>query len=132
MKNLERKNYSLLILRNYVALTMLIHAVTRIYVGGVPEFGKFLTLQGFPLGCYLALNITLFEIIGAVLLITGRFVSVAASLFTFHLLMGIILVHASEGWFVVGLGRNGMEYSVLLIIVFLVVAWTHKSGSVSE
>lgn len=132
MKNLERKNYGLLILRNYLALTMLIHSVARIYVGGVSEFGKFLTLQGFPLGFYLALSITLFEIIGAILLITGRFVSVAASLFAFQLLMGIILVHASEGWFVVGLGRNGMEYNVLLIIVFLVVAWTHKRDSVSE
>ena len=25
------------------------------------------------------------------------------------------MVHASEGWWVVGAGRNGMEFSVLLI-----------------
>ena len=34
--------------------------------------------------------------------------------------MGIILVHLREGWFVVGGGRNGVEYSVLLVSIFLV------------
>lgn len=29
-----------------------------------------------------------------------------------------------EGWFVVGAGRNGMEYSVLLIMVLIAVACT--------
>ena len=28
---------------------------------------------------------------------------------------GIALVHAPAGWFVVGLGRNGVEYSVLIL-----------------
>ena len=36
--------------------------------------------------------------------------------------MGILLVHAPEGWFVVGAGRNGMEYSVLLIASLALVA----------
>jgi putative oxidoreductase len=30
-----------------------------------------------------------------------------------------------HGWFVVGLGRNGMEYSVLLIVCLLAVAYAH-------
>ena len=38
-------------------------------------------------------------------------------------LAGIVLVHAPAGWFVVGLGRNGMEYSVLLIACLLLVGW---------
>ena len=32
------------------------------------------------------------------------------------LITGIVMVHGREGWFVVGGGRNGVEYSVLLII----------------
>ncbi|HKJ16853.1 MAG TPA: hypothetical protein VJ984_05875 [Xanthomonadales bacterium] len=40
--------------------------------------------------------------------------------------VGIVLVHAPEGWFVVGLGRNGMEYSVLLIVCLLSNAWLHS------
>lgn len=41
--------------------------------------------------------------------------------------MGIALVHAPAGWFVVGLGRNGAEYSVLLIVVLLCVGWQSAS-----
>lgn len=41
--------------------------------------------------------------------------------------MGIVLVHAPEGWFVVGLGRNGMEYSVLLIVCLLSLAYQDMS-----
>ena len=32
------------------------------------------------------------------------------------------MVHFREGWFVVGGGRNGFEYSVLLIVCFAAVA----------
>jgi uncharacterized membrane protein YphA (DoxX/SURF4 family) len=33
-----------------------------------------------------------------------------------ELAAGIALVHWPAGWFVVGAGRNGMEYSILLIL----------------
>lgn len=33
--------------------------------------------------------------------------------------MGIILVHFKEGWYVVGGGRNGVEYNFLMIIVLV-------------
>lgn len=38
---------------------------------------------------------------------------------------GAVLVHYPAGWFVVGAGRNGMEYSALLIVGLLAVAWAH-------
>ncbi|HKX54455.1 MAG TPA: hypothetical protein VJN01_00030, partial [Xanthomonadales bacterium] len=37
--------------------------------------------------------------------------------------VGIILVNAPEGWVVVGLGRNGMKYSVLLVFCLLGLAY---------
>jgi len=39
----------------------------------------------------------------------------------FVLVMGIILVHFKEGWFVVGGGQNGVEYNFLLICVLLAI-----------
>ena len=39
--------------------------------------------------------------------------------------MGLILMPLPAGWFVVGLGRNGMEYSVLLIVCLGALAWVH-------
>jgi len=42
---------------------------------------------------------------------------------------GIALVHAPAGWFVVGLGRNGMEYSILLIICLAAVIVAHRRSA---
>ena len=39
---------------------------------------------------------------------------------------GLFMVHAPFGWFVVGAGRNGMEYSALLIVCLLLVGWQHR------
>ena len=43
--------------------------------------------------------------------------------------MRLILVHLPAGWFVVGLARNSMEYSVLLIIALLCVGFHDKAGA---
>jgi putative oxidoreductase len=48
--------------------------------------------------------------------------------FAFQLAMGMYLVHAAAGWFVVGAGRNGVEFNVLLIICLVVIAMTAPSG----
>ncbi len=49
--------------------------------------------------------------------------------FAIQLLCGIVLVHFGEGWFVVGGGRNGYEYSVLLIACFVAVAIEASSSA---
>ena len=36
------------------------------------------------------------------------------------------LAGREAGWFVVGLGRNGAEYSVLIIACLLANAWAHR------
>ena len=105
---------------------MIIHGVARISAGGVAPFGGFLEAQGLPLGLYIAWAITIFEIVGGLVLATGYFVPVLASVFAVELVIGIILVHAKDGWFVVGLGRNGMEYSVLLIVALVAIAYAHS------
>ncbi len=125
MKIEQSRNFALIFLRITVALLMLIHGIARIYFGIVDDFGEFLTLNNFPLGFYLAWAITSFEIVGSVLLAIGRYVAPLAIIFAVHLLCGILLVHLKEGWFVVGAGKNGAEYSVLLIAVFITLAVSH-------
>jgi putative oxidoreductase len=83
------------------------------------EFGEFLSGQGFPLGELLAWSLTLFEIVGAPLLAMGIAASPLALLFSAELLAGIVLVHRHAGWFVVGGGRNGVEYSLCLILALI-------------
>ena len=120
--NQQRQNYALIFLRMVVALIMFTHGVGRIYLGTVDDFGGFLTVGGFPLGFYLAWAITIFEIVGSILIAVGFYVAPLAIVFALHLLCGIYLVHLKDGWFVVGAGRNGAEFSVLLVASYITLA----------
>jgi putative oxidoreductase len=110
------------IVRVAAAAMMIIHGAYRAIEGGVAPFGEYLGSQGFPAGTALAWLLTVVEIIGGALLAAGRFVRPLCAWFSLELLAGIALVHFREGWFVVGGGRNGFEYSVLLIVCFVAVA----------
>jgi putative oxidoreductase len=108
---------ALTLVRIAAAATMIIHGITRLSLGTVSNFDGWLTSLGFP--PFTAWAITFFEIIGGVAMILDvRWTKYICMVFIAQLIMGIILVHAPEGWFVVGAGRNGMEYSVILIICF--------------
>jgi putative oxidoreductase len=121
---------SIEILRVVVALLILIHGVYRLALGGVAPFGAWLETQGFPMGFALAMAVTLFECIGPLLILMRRYVSLIALGHIIVLTLGMVMVHMPFGWFVVGAGRNGMEYSVLLIASLCAVAWAYwpKSG----
>jgi len=117
----------LTLLRLAVAFIFLTHSITRIMLG--PEgFGEFLTSKGFPFGTALAWGITLFELVSAPLLAFGVATRIIASVFIVELLFGIALVHWPEGWFVVGAGRNGYEYSFLLIASLLAIIVGEKQA----
>jgi putative oxidoreductase len=119
-------------LRVVVSVLILIHGTARIALGIVDDFGGFLRGFGVPLAVTLAWVITIMEVVGSLLLGLGWWVRALALYFAAELLAGIALVHAAEGWFVVGAGRNGMEYSVLLIVVLMAVAYAAPGESPSN
>jgi putative oxidoreductase len=112
-----------LLLRIAVAIILLTHSVFGMFNNGINDFGNlFLNQIGFaPFGVFLAWSIKLSHVIAAILLILNKYVKLAGFVTIFVLLMGIILVHFKEGWFVVGGGRNGVEYNFLLIVVLLAI-----------
>lgn len=114
---------STLILRVAVAIILLTHSVFGIFDNGINDFGNlYLNQIGFaPFGVFLAWSIKLSHIVAAVLLLANKYINFAAIVTILVLIMGIILVHFQEGWFVVGGGRNGMEYNFLLICVLLAI-----------
>jgi putative oxidoreductase len=116
MSDASRTTLALHIIRIGVAALLGIHGYARAFAGGVAPFGGFLDAAGFPAGLVIAWAITIFEMTASLCLATGRSVRVIAPVFIAILTMGIILVHGPAGWFVVGLGRNGCEFSVLLIV----------------
>jgi putative oxidoreductase len=111
-----------ILLRVAVSVFLIAHGLTRIYLGTVGGFGEFLNSRGLIVGGVLAWGITIFEIVGGASMALGYFVRWIAAIFMIELCAGIILVHAQNGWFVVGATQGGMEYSVLLIISLIVIA----------
>ncbi len=109
------------LVRIAVAAVFFIHGGYRLITGGYLPFGEWLGSLGFPAGVVWAVAVTAIEVLGAPLLAAGRFVTPLAGYFIFQTALGIWLVHMSNGWFVVGGGRNGMEYSVLLIVLLATV-----------
>lgn len=119
MQHLLQPSLSIAILRMAMGLVFIAHGVARLVDYSLPGFGAFLESKGLPLGFYLAWAITLFEIIGGLLMVFRKFVLVFCFVEIIILLTGIVLVHMQNGWFVVGKTLGGIEYSVVLIVVLV-------------
>lgn len=115
---------ALVFFRVAVALLLATHGAVRLYMNGPPDFGAFLNSKGFMIGTPIAWFLTIFEIVGGGLMALGQFTRWIAAIFIVEIAMGIVLVHAQNGWFVVGLQNGGVEYSVLLIVSLLTIAAT--------
>lgn len=114
-----------LVLRLLLAVIIAAHGWARWWVDAVTPFGSWLDSQHIPFGTFIAYGITIIEIAGSPLLALGKLVTPLCLVYSAIYAVGLIMVHAPEGWFVVGLGRNGMEYSVLLITCLLSVGYWH-------
>lgn len=114
-----------LLLRIATAIILLTHSVFGMFNGGINDFGNlYLNQIGFaPFGVFLAWSIKISHIVAAILLLFNKYVKPVGFITIFVLLMGIVLVHFQEGWFVVGGGRNGVEYNFLLICVLLAIMY---------
>ena len=112
-----------ILLRNPVAIILSLHSFPGMFNGGINDFGNlYLNQIGFaPIGLYLAWAIKLSHIAAALCLIFGMYLRAACGITIFILFMGIIFVHYQEGWYVVGGGRNGVEFNFLLIFVLLAI-----------
>lgn len=118
------------LIRFGVAGLLFVHGLYRATTGGVAGFGEFLSAQGLPAGELVAWLLTLVEILGTPLLAAGLAVGPLAFWFGGELLTGILLVHRHEGWFVVGGGRNGVEYSFLLMLALAACVLSERRASV--
>jgi putative oxidoreductase len=128
MVRANRAEQAMLVLRVVVSGLIAAHGWARWLSGGVEPFAGWLDTQGFPFGMAIAAGITVLEIVGTPLLAFGRLTRYLCLAYAAVYTAGIVLVHAPAGWFVVGLGRNGMEYSVLLIVCLLGIAWQGRKA----
>lgn len=123
---------STFLLRIAVAIILLMHSVPGMFNGGITAFGNlYLNQVGFaPIGLYLAWLIKLSHVAAAVCLILDRYLKWAVLITIAILLAGIVMIHGREGWFVVGGGRNGVEFNFLLIASLLTILF--PSGFAKE
>ena len=118
----HRAHVGVVVLRVAGASVFVIHGLARIASGTVGGFGEFLGTWGIPAGVGLAWVITFVEITGGAALAAGYAVRWLAAWFILQIAAGIVMVHAASGWFVVGAGRNGVEYSVLIVACLFATA----------
>jgi putative oxidoreductase len=118
------------LLRIAVAIILLVHSVPGMFNGGINAFGNlYLNQIGFaPIGLYLAWLIKLSHVAAAVCLLFERYLKWAVLITIAILVAGIAMIHWREGWFVVGGGRNGVEFNFLLIASLLTILFPSGFG----
>lgn len=115
-------------MRFAIGAIMMAHGIARLSLSTVNDFGELLDNKGLPAGIFFAWLVTIIEIAGGVVLASGHLVRLLCLWFILQHIVGIILLHAANGWFVVGAQTGGMEYSVLLIICLITIAANHKKN----
>lgn len=111
--------YPSILLRILMGIIFVSHGAARIYYGSIPNFGSFLDSSGFMIGFYLAWLVTIGELVFGTLLAVGYKVRYCVIFHAIVITTGVFLVHLPNGWFTVGHGNGGVEYSLLILAVLL-------------
>jgi len=128
LKNIpaSKPNEGMNILRVTTALIIGVHAVRGLlHPGDVNDFGEVLGQLGFPVGALWAWAVVIGQFASCLALLYNRLVVPACICHAIILISGIGIIHAKHGWFVVGDGRNGVEFSVTLIASLFAIAWAN-------
>ena len=117
------KNLSFL--RIALIVIFLVHSLAGMFNNGINNFGNlYLNQVGFaPVGLPLAWVIKLSHIALAFSLFTDKYLKATTFVTILILTIGIFMIHLKEGWFVVGGGRNGVEFNFLLIMCLLSIVY---------
>lgn len=128
--NINNSKVAYGILRYAIAIILLSHSVFGMFDGGINDFGNlYLNKVGFaPFGVAIAWSIKLSHVFCAILLLLNKYIRLACFASIFVLITGIIMVHFKEGWFVVGGGRNGVEYNFVLICVLTAIVFLNNAS----
>lgn len=118
LPNISTK-YSAILLRMVMGIIFFTHGAARLYYDSVSDFGSYLDSQGFMIGILLAWVITIGEIVFGTMLAVGFKVRYCVIFHAIVVISGMFLIHIPQGWFVVGHGSGGVEYSLLILAVLI-------------
>jgi putative oxidoreductase len=126
------KNLSFL--RIALIIIFLVHSLAGMFNNGINNFGNlYLNQVGFaPVGLPLAWAVKLSHIALAFSLLTDKYLKATSFITIFILIVGIFMIHLKEGWFVVGGGRNGVEFNFLLIMALLSIVYPNALNKLTK
>jgi len=112
-------------LRIVVGIIFIMHGWQKLSMG-FDNVAGFLGSIGIPLPKLAAVVLTFVELIGGAALILGLFTRYVAALLAIDMLVALIRVHASNGFF----APKGVEFPLLLLAAIIVLIF-HGPGSLS-
>ena len=116
MNKLLSPSLGQMILRIVLGVIFVAHGASKLFgEPGVTGTAGFFGQLGIPVPLLSAWLITLLEFVGGMFMIVGVFVVPTAILLAVHMAVGIVLVHAQNGFYVIGPGSGGVEFNLLLI-----------------
>lgn len=111
----------LTILRVVLGVVFIAHGAPSVF-GGMDGTAAYLDFLGIPMPAVAAWAISLLELLGGLCLVAGFLVTPVSLLLIIHMMLGIILVQAARGFYVVGPNANGgIEYSLVLATSLLML-----------
>lgn len=122
MKNGMNPELGLTILRVVLGVIFIAHGLPKL-TGGIEGTVQFFGAVGIPAPLVAAWFIALLETLGGLMLLVGFLVTPVSLLLALHMLTGIVLVHAPNGFYVIGPGQSGIEFNLLLVASLLVMVF---------
>ncbi len=130
----EATTRSIGLLRVLVGLVLLPHPLHPFVlwdVEGMRGFGEFVSQAGWPMGVPLVWTVVTLQGLCCLALVAGRFVVPACLGLMGVLGTGTVMVHY-PAWFIVGPGRDGMEFPLTYLTVYLsllLAYWPSERGT---
>jgi len=115
------------ILRLAVCAILFTHGSYRILSGEAPGLGGVLREEGVPTPLLFGWLVCIAETLGTTLLALRILVLPITLILSTIYFTGIMMFHRHSGFFVVGPGHDGWEYSALLITCLFVTAWENRA-----
>lgn len=114
MKNLDRT----FLLRFALMVVMIMHGIPSFIEMSVIDFGHGLEENFGFMGVPIAIAVKAIHVVSIPALLLNRYLKPLAVLNIIIFIAGIVMIHGANGWYVVGGGRNGIEFNFLLIFCF--------------
>ena len=121
----DKADLAMTIIRVVVGLAFFVHGWQKVFTIGFEGVGGFFGSLDIPAAGFFAIVVSLLELLGGLALILGIGTRIVGLLFAINMLVALLTVHLSNGFFV---SENGYELVLILGVASLAFAITGASS----